>query len=272
LSLLAWGWLVLGATALLGWAGAAGAADLLPTRKSPPMPSPPSAYNWTGFHAGLNAGYGWGSGDANLQLSGTALAALTPNIISGSYPPSVGFNRSGFIGGGQIGYNYQISALVLGVEADFDGAHVRGSSTIQTAVATFAPGVFSAGSTLNWLGTARARLGFTPVDRWLVYATGGLAYGADQHSYLGSYPLLAQNVASSQTIVRAGWTLGAGLEWAFADNWSVKAEYLYYDLGSSHDATTPSAAGAPFFVGGRVSNKFTDTGDIARFGVNYRFF
>ena len=66
--------------------------------------------------------------------------------------------------------------------------------------------------------------------------------------------------------------MGAGVEWAFADNWSVKAEYLYYNLGSSSDAATPSAAARALLAGGKVSNKFTDTGDIARFGVNYKFF
>jgi outer membrane immunogenic protein len=261
------------ATGALSALGPAAAADL-PTRKGPPAPPPPSAYNWTGFYLGLNAGYARGSGDANLQVPGVAAAAFAPPINAGSFPTSVGFNRSGFIGGGQIGYNYQISALVLGVEADLDGAHVSGSSTIRTAVLPkFAPGVFSAGSTLNWLGTVRARLGFTPIDRWLVYATGGLAYGADQHSYLASYPMDAQTLTSSRTLVRAGWTLGAGLEWAFADNWSVKAEYLHYNLGSSSDVATPSAALAPFLFGAKISNKFSDdSGDIARFGVNYKFF
>jgi outer membrane immunogenic protein len=182
-------------------------------------------------------------------------------------------NRSGFIGGGQIGYNYQAHALVMGVEADLDGAHVRGSSSIQTAgTAQFDPAIISARSTLNWLGTARARLGFTPVDRWLVYATGGLAFGADYHRYAAAEPSDGEVLASSRTLFRAGWTFGGGLEWAFADNWSVKAEYLYYNLGSSRDAAMPSADFAPLWDAGYVSNKFTDTGNIARFGVNYKFF
>jgi outer membrane immunogenic protein len=263
---------VLGAIVSLGCMGTAGASDLLPSRKSSQPLPPPSAYNWTGFYAGLNAGYGWGSGSAKLQTSGTATTLFTDVISSGSIPASMSFNRSGFTGGGQIGYNYQISSIVLGVEADFDGAHVRGSSSVPTDVAALGPAVISAGSTLNWLATARARLGFTPVDRWLVYATGGLAYGADQHRYLASQPLFDNSFASSRMAVSAGWTLGAGLEWAFADNWSVKVEYLHCNLGSSVDATTPSAKIAPFFVGGKLSNKYTDTGDIARFGVNYKFF
>jgi outer membrane immunogenic protein len=263
---------VLGAMISIAWAGAAGAADLLPSRKSPPAPTPTSAYNWTGFYAGLNAGYGWGSGSAKLETSGTATALFKDVIGLGSIPASMTFNRSGFIGGGQIGYNYQISSIVLGVEADLDGAHVRGSSAVPTDVAALGPAIISADSTLNWLGTARARLGFTPVDRWLVYATGGLAYGADQHRYLANQPAFGNSFASSGRAVSAGCTFGAGLEWAFADNWSVKAEYLHYSLGSGVDATTPSANIAPMFVGGKVSNKFTETGDIARFGVNYKFF
>jgi outer membrane immunogenic protein len=263
---------VLGAIISLVWVEAAGAADLLPTPKSAPPPPSPAAYTWTGFSAGLNAGYGWGSGGAKLQTSGTATGLFVDVIGSGSIPTSVSFNRSGFIGGGQIGYNYQIRSMVLGVEADLDGAHVGGSSTSRTAPARFAPAVISADSTLNWLGTARARLGFTPVDRWLVYATGGLAYGADQHRYLANQSAFDNSFASSRIVVSVGWILGAGLEWAFADNWSVKAEYLHYYLGSSSDATTPSAKFAPLFVDGKVSNKFTDSGDIARLGVNYKFF
>jgi outer membrane immunogenic protein len=253
-------------------AGAAGASDLLSSRNSPPPPPPPSAYDWTGFYAGLNAGYGRGSGSAELQTSGTATANFARNIRSGSIPTSVAFNRSGFIGGGQIGYNYQIGALVLGAEVDLNGAHISGSSTIQTSAPPFDRAAFSAGSALNWLATARARFGFTPLDRWLVYATGGLAYGSDQHRYLAVDFVRPEGLASSQSIVRAGWIIGAGLEWAFADNWSVKAEYLHYNLGSSSPATTPTALTAQFLVGGKISNKFTDTGDIARFGVNYKFF
>src|SRR3984957_20598867 len=207
---------VLSAMISIAWAGAAGAADLLPSRKPPPPP--PSAYNWTGFYAGLNAGYGWGSGGAKLETSGTATALFKDVIGSGSIPASMTFNRAGFIGGGQIGYNYQISSIVLGVEADLDGAHVRGSSAVPTDVAALGPAIISADSTLNWLGTARARLGFTPVDRWLVYATGGLAYGADQHRYLANQPAFGESFASGRRAVSAGCTFGAGLEWAFADN------------------------------------------------------
>jgi outer membrane immunogenic protein len=253
----------------IGCAPAAGATDLPSNRKSPPPP-PLSAYNWTGLFAGLNAGYGWGSGGANLQMPGTVTTDLAPAVSSGALPTFVALNRSGFIGGGQIGYNYQISALVLGVEADVDGARVNGASNIQTDVAAFNPVVISAGSTLNWLGTARARLGITPVDRWLVYATGGLAYCAGHQSYVAASN--GEILASGRTIARAGWTIGAGLEWAFADNWSVKAEYLYYNLGSSCETATPSANELPFMSGHKISNKFTDTGDVARFGVNYKFF
>ncbi|MDI4663363.1 porin family protein [Xanthobacter autotrophicus] len=145
---------------------------------------------------------------------------------------TVNSDPGGFIGGVQAGYNFQFaSPFVLGIEADFNLS-----------------GLSAGGYSLNYLGTVRGRLGWA-FDRFLVYSTGGLAYGQ------GSLEILGLSSNSTQT----GWTIGAGAEMAFDRNWSARAEYLYVDLGS---ATYPTVIG-PVESGINAN--------ILRAGVNYRF-
>lgn len=181
---------VISAFALAGTlvAGAAHAADL-PSRKDAPVYVPPPVFSWTGFYAGLNVGGGW-----------------TDNSARGG-------QASGVIGGGQIGYNYQLSPLfVVGVETDFQG----------TSLSTRNNGWFNAGASLPWFGTVRGRAGLALLDsHLLVYGTGGFAYGEVNNAWAGV------------SNVRTGWTAGGGVEWAFLPNWSAKVEYLYTDLDSN---------------------------------------
>ena len=138
----------------------------------------------------------------------------------------------GFLGGIQAGYNFQLSGpFVIGVEADIQYSNIESS-------------VF----TLDYFGTVRARAGFA-VDQFLLYGTGGLAYGR------GTYEL--GGLSNDQTNI--GWTVGDGAEYAIDMNWSVKAEYLYVDLGSE----TYTTVAGPIDVG--------LTSNILRAGVNYRF-
>jgi outer membrane immunogenic protein len=162
-------------------------------------------YNWSGFYAGINAGYGFG--DSKWDFSTTAL------------------NPSGAMVGGTFGYNYQTGALVWGFEADFDWAFGKGSETC---------GTFSCETKSSWLGTARGRLGYA-IDRWMPYLTGGGAYG-----HVKALSTDPTSLAASKNML--GWTGGGGLEYAFAGNWTAKIEYLYLDLGSFNCLTCAPAA------------------------------
>lgn len=203
-----------------------------------------SLFTWTGFYGGLNAGYKFG-GDDDVRTEGQAAPNIA-NIAGGARPGFVPLNRDGFIGGGQIGYNYQIGHFVAGVETDIMYTDFRDSRSVTTAqLGTGAPLNNTFSSRLNYLGTARARFGAT-YDRSLFYVTGGLAYGeVEQHiDMFGANGGL--QFSGDRTKVKTGFAVGAGLEQAITRNVTVKGEYLYYDLGE-------------------------DTGHIVRVGLNYKF-
>lgn len=281
------------------------AADL---SKPAPVYVPPPPI-WTGFYGGLNAGYGWGT----TSGATTSAIPLIDNISSDPFwGTPYGFtaaassgvatvNQSGFIGGGQIGYNYQFSpTFVVGLEADMQGSAINGRGG-QTGFAQFGPdlsgatdtavgaGVVSAG--VDWLGTVRARLGYLFTPTLLAYATGGLAYGGVHANSTNTvsfsdnfptiYPTFGGNGRYADT--RVGWTVGGGAEWMFLPNWSLKAEALYYDLGSATFASGPVGSvdpdGTNLVIGVPGAPLFSNTpwtrvkfnGVIARVGVNYHF-
>jgi outer membrane immunogenic protein len=245
------------------------AADLgarAPYAKAPAMVD--HLYNWTGLYMGAHAGYGFmKSTDA---ISG-ANAAGTAFLVSAGIPTSIPLDPSGFLVGGQFGYNWQVSsAWVLGFEADMSWTDMR--KTVAERATNEVSRIMTAREKLDSFGTVRARLGFIPVDRLLVYGTGGLAYG---HARLSTALTLVNDgttvcagnncQAGATSDTKVGWTIGAGTEWAFTNNWSLKAEYLYYDLGNlSHTMTDPSF---PSIFNAAVQLK----GNIVRAGVNYRF-
>src|SRR5579872_3657057 len=172
--------------ALLGLAGAAAAADL------PPAPQPyykaPYApiFVWTGFYLGVNGGGALGTS---------------------AWDTAGSFNTSGGVVGGTVGYNYQINHFVVGVEGDVDWASISG----KTTSAVCPPGCRTSDS---WLSTVRGRAGYA-IDRFMPYVTGGAAFGN----------INANTAGLTTTSTNAGWTVGAGLEFAFSPNWSAKAEY-----------------------------------------------
>ncbi len=258
-----------------------------------PFEEPAPAMPWTGFSVGVNLGGAWGGADA-AQIGilpfgsgpnpGIAQALTGPSIaqvLTGNLSSETG----GFVGGAQVGYNYEFSnGLVLGVEADFQG--LTGKSTVaQSGVGAdiYVAGVSNIGSLnfskqLDYLGTVRARAGYQVAPGILAYLTGGLAYGSANFREVSSVTQLsglapfsafsAANYSSTLT----GWTLGGGVEFPVWANLTAKIEYLYYDLGSI-------SANRPFI--GATSNPFTAQllsqtnvrfdGSIARFGVNYHF-
>jgi outer membrane immunogenic protein len=269
--------------------GPALAADMpvkAPVYKAPP---PVVVYNWTGFYVGVNAGYSWGDwkpGSNFPVFDGTTTffppnSGFINNWDCGSFGPfcATQANVRGALGGAQAGYNWQSDKWLLGIEGDMQATaqkRVENGTIIYTGISTST--CASAGPTpclvtvsnrweLPWLGTLRGRLGFAS-DRWLFYATGGLAVGEARSSFTfteNQYANVALTVPSS--VVKAGWTLGAGVEAAVGNNWSVKAEYLFIDLGSH----TVSAAN-PTGYGPLVFNQSYNIRDnIVRVGIIYLF-
>jgi outer membrane immunogenic protein len=216
-----------GLLALAGSLGAASAADL--SRPAPIATKAPyfaPAYNWTGFYGGINGGGAWGTSDWN------------------GLPAS--FNVSGGLIGGQLGYNWQFGQFVYGLEGDADWADIRGNA------GNIGCGLGTCTTKNDFLATVRGRLGYA-IDRWMPYVTGGLAIGDIRTTtpFTGGV---------DQT--NAGWTVGAGIEFAIAGNWTAKAEYLYVDLGNVNCSVS---CGLPF------GNSVSLTESVVRGGINYRF-
>jgi outer membrane immunogenic protein len=247
---------------------AAAASDLLPTQKAPPPVQPVS---WTGFHIGVNAGLGWSTNTDSVR--GANLLTTEDWLYPGEIA-SPSLSQNGFIGGSQIGYDYEFApSMVAGLAADLSGASLSGKGA---AAGTYdSSRVMTGKSETNLFGTVRTRLGYAPTDRILAYATGGMAYGNVRLSTGLSRPSPGftgcENGANncergSTSALKVGWTIGAGLEWALADAWSVNAEYLYYDLGKiSHSMADSHWPGVVFEATEPLR------GDIVRIGLNYRF-
>lgn len=232
------------AAALTAFSGLAGAADLGPyggprqrwDGSSPAYYQP--AFRWTGFYAGLQAGYGWGTTNATSTSIGSGTAQ------------TFDYSTSGGIGGVHAGYNWQANQnFVLGLETDLEVSGISGSGL----------GAFGGGHVTNidWLGSMRARAGFT-TGSTLFYLTGGLAYGGvsvDRTAGAGFTPFVG---ASDWKV---GWTAGAGIEHAFTPNISARLEYRYTDLGQ----ITYTSTGAGI----------TDTSDVTqsavRAGLSFKF-
>ena len=236
------------ATATIFAAGTAVAADI-PVRRYAPV-APVLAipvFSWTGFYAGLNAGFALGN-DRSFFVPGVG------NVGSGG-------NDAGFTGGGQLGYNWQIGQFVLGVEADLQYANLR-SNGFNGAVLVpgFVPFVERG---IDWFGTGRGRLGYA-IDRTLIYGTGGFAYGGGGGN---GCAVFGPAVACTNDDIRTGWTVGGGLEFAFTNNVSARLEGLYVNLDRNNNGFAGSLNGVPVF-GPNAGNQ--DFG-VVRGAINYKF-
>ena len=216
----------------------------LPPMASPTARATPRAvvYNWSGAYIGGNLGYSWGKWDS------------TGAVQNGEDSPSV----NGILGGLQLGYNWQRDRFVLGLEGDIQITGERKSNDWATPAQAGIRGLPAGGVLVNntwkfpWFGTARARIGYAP-DNWMLYATGGLAFGQTKSS------LTTPAISLSESVTKLGWTLGGGAEYALSAKWTAKIEYLYISLGSRTffgNTTTP------------VDTKLRD--NVLRFGVNYK--
>jgi len=219
--------------------GSAMAADLPASPGPAPAPvySRPQAftgYNWSGLYLGLNGGGGWGTSRFDF-----------PTTTTGS------FKTSGGLVGGTIGASWQMSVVVFGFEGDLDWARIRGSTPCPAPVAASI-----CQSNDSWLGTGRVRLGVA-LREWLFYGSAGGALGDVAMSVVPGLP--------GQSVVRLGWTAGGGIEYAFSQSASVKAEYLHVDLGAAQCPVGNCAA----VVNAPASVPFT--AEILRAGLNYRF-
>lgn len=227
----------------LSMSSAAFAADL-PARSAPePVFAPVSMYSWTGFYAGVQAGWLFGENETTLLDTGVPV-----NLRAIGVDPSV--DLDGFVGGVHVGYNHQIGRFVLGAEADLEYSSAESSLRITDPTA---PGfLLGFDNELGWQGSLRARLG-AAFDRTLIYATGGLAFAQIESTISAvipvpvivgtSFGLPAGTYRESDDRLEWGWTLGAGVEHAFTDNIIGRVEYRYTDFGGNQTAIRVLAPG-----------------------------
>jgi outer membrane immunogenic protein len=222
-------------------------ASDLPTMKGPPpAPVPPPVFNWTGFYIGGNIG-GILTQDGVVDLDPGVYGAIPGNANT--------LGLTGLLGGVQAGYNYQVQSFVFGVEGDLDATSARGSFNFPALF----PGVATHSASLPFFGDVRARAGVA-FDRFLPYVTGGVVFADLHNSLVDPTVPLSLNRGSSAT----GWTIGAGVEYAIDNHWSVKGEYLFMQFPDVTRVYNDCCGDSYAF-------KFKDSAQLARVGVNYRF-
>jgi outer membrane immunogenic protein len=229
--------LIAGMPALLGMiASPSFGADFPPS--PPPAYGPaavPAAYGWSGCSFGGNLGGGW-----------TNSHFVHLGVDDGRA------NGAGVVGGGQVGCDYQIGALVFGLQGMFDGTSIKSNGVEPN-------GVIKMSSTLPWLATLTGRIGFAVEPTTLIYAKGGGAWVSDSTTFT-----LPGGPIASSSYTASGWTAGGGLEHAFMPHWSVFVEYDYMDFGTK-------TATFNYVWGGSTPINVSQNVQMAIVGVNFRF-
>ncbi|MGA2495475.1 MAG: outer membrane beta-barrel protein [Roseiarcus sp.] len=273
--------IILSAVALVVAGSAAFASDL---------GAPAPAFDWSGFYVGANAGYGAGSPSVGFAPNDpNAYYGSCSGLNSATCPPGASLGLSGGLAGGQIGYNRQLDAnWLVGAEADYDWSGAHGTTNSNFLLGSVGPSTFVAKQSIQSFGTVRARVGVIPTATLLIYATGGLAFGTVRDSATlfptsggpgsggdlgGGYGYICTSgeacFAGGSSGVKVGWTLGAGGELAIASNVTLKAEYLYVDLGRAGLDSVALAGGAP--APSSFSGKFDANLNVFRAGLNVKF-
>lgn len=235
-------------------------------------PTGAADHDWTGFYLGLHAGIGLNDSSYKLTPTGAFLTGGFP-ATNHLRTDSADLTGAAFTGGLHGGYNWQFKEFVFGPEIDFSYNGVDQSDIVNRPLGAPAAGNFihNVSQKVDWLGTVRARAGLSLLPQWLVYATGGLAYGHVSSDTRVLFSVGDDHYAGSHSTTRVGWTVGGGTEWAITSRWSARLEYLYVDLGqfSYRDACVNCAA-----LGFDALSYQTDIKTrehIVRFGASYRF-
>jgi outer membrane immunogenic protein len=292
------------ATCLIASIGLIGTPAFAADMGVPAAPPPAPVYNWTGWYVGVNAGASMGTVKTDFNRGPVTVTIDGHPGSSPSLDLSNTESPDGFIGGGQIGYNYQLSPIwVVGVEADFQGAAEKDSNTLTNPFEHHPDGFLATGTTvtdyatkIEWFGTARLRAGYV----WgngnvFSYVTGGLAYGkvdlegtsTVSGSVCGQTAGVCTTLSTPFSIshalghshVNTGWVLGYGPEGRMATpGWTWKIEGLYMDLGhldttgvTTNASITGACAGICVLTGGQVSTHSHFPDGILRGGLNYQF-
>ena len=270
------------------------AADM-PLKAPPPVVDP---WTWTGVYAGANGGYSWGRADTDYRQTSQTIGTITTTTLGGAIidvttiagPVTTFFandkaNMDGWLGGIQVGHNWQFNQWLVGLEGDFQITDQRGGSTFcDIAGCGLGSSVAITDFHLDWFSTIRGRAGWIWDNRLLLYATGGLAIGHVTSEYNLAVNGLAPNAAFRSRDIQFGYAVGGGGEYRFTPRWSFKLEYLFMDLGSVDAALSTSGTTGPIIatIGDRrfiltatstynalFSTDLTD--HVVRAGVNYRF-
>jgi outer membrane immunogenic protein len=216
--------------------GSASAADL-PAGPAPAPVYAPMFFSWTGFYVGGNVGGAFGQGSLTDSLTGFSVSA----------------GHNGFIGGGQVGFNYQfLGAGVLGIEGTFDAASLN--STGNLVVTNF--GTFQGSASTKWISTLAARFGVV-ADHWLAYGKAGVGWVNNSANITNATTGAAVSASNTNT----GWLVGGGIEYAFTPNWTVKLEYDFLGLG--HWSTSGILPNDTLTVSRQIQTLTV--------GVNYKF-
>ncbi|WP_234682837.1 outer membrane protein [Bradyrhizobium monzae] len=287
--------LLLGCAASLVLATIANAADLSPkTYTKAPVIAPASS--WTGFYVGGNIGGGWGDPRATYAGNDTTSAVLLAGLLGFPDQQAVashGINSSGVTGGVELGYNWQVDPRwLIGLETDFSGSGIKGAGSGTSVLSTLLGGftqTVNAEQAIEWWGTVRARLGFLPHKDLLLFGTAGFAYGrvSGTDTYMfngaavpfgGGFGFVTFNCTAgaicfsgSSASVKTGWTAGGGGEWRVAPRWTIKAEYLYVNLGDVSVTAIAGLTNLPGETPSRYTASFREDFHVVRIGANYQF-
>jgi outer membrane immunogenic protein len=224
----------------------AAAADLA-VKSSPPPSSPPLPISWTGFYIGAHVGAGWTTSEWTIVPTAAQV---------GQQLPFGSDTVSGFLGGAQIGANYQIDVMVFGVEGDFSWAGLSGQTCNTVG------GLIECNSNVDRFATVTGRFGIVSFDRALFYLKAGGAWAHDTYEITALGPFAHSSVSAN----RMGWTAGGGIEFALQRNWSAKLEYDFMDFGTHNypiDLTPTSIGLTTVNIQQRIQ--------VVKFGLNYRF-